>query len=424
MLILSSCSSTKPAIKGVAPNIDNNPVVRPMSAPKLYLRLIKEDDIWTFSEMVDSAPKQPDANGVSVDFFTLEPMLVRRNDRFVVTCFRVPVAHCEATLKTRAEPQGRKIAKRKKDFYEDIVCPAFGPFYSASVNKLMTGLLNTAGIVMSYGMSAGSSDSTMQFNNNAFIEAVQQAAITSGLTHSKRERIANSFRERRIPATTFNVQDNSGLYCGQPECLHIRVSRDTSNHMTSSLQALMTYGQNDAKSVTYIITCSQSTDYNVTVDCPGKLNDDLLSQQQISIPVIVNSKKTVRLSYPKHFAMENNDLKLSIDAEGLHIINKTDSYIMLDALSGIFSDRSLTTSLNQYQLPPHSDYGENFRPVGIFPKKTRNGEPLNIRKDTTKQKLEEESITVGLAVKYSTQYSNRKKTLFAEKVFSAYELVE
>ncbi|MEE9303367.1 MAG: hypothetical protein V3U84_06240 [Thiotrichaceae bacterium] len=419
--VLSSCSGTKPATQDVASDKSINPVTRPAGSPDLYLRLIKDAKAGHFAETLERSPRKPDKQGVSINFYTFEPVWLNQTERIAATCFVVPIPHCDVTSKNSAGHAGKTIRRKKAVFYEEFVYPAFGPFYTSSVNKIMTGLLNTAGLLLSYGLSAGSSDSIIQFDEAELMQTLQKAARSSGLTQEKRARIAARFSRKTMPPMKLIVQDHSGLSCGQADCLRIQVTDQTQYQVPSDLQALL------ADNSTYVsaqtITCSESPGYTVTVDCPPQLTDETFRLPHIAIPVIVHSKKSVTLSHPTSYAVENSDLKVAIDTEGLHLINKTQRYLMLEAISGYYSDTILTTALN-FQLPPNGKSDQRLRPTELFPKKSKEGKPLNKRKDTTKQQLQAEHVTIGLAVKYSIVNSTQKKTLHDEKLFRAYDLLK
>lgn len=166
----------------------------------VYIRLVKQDDGWHFSDRLSFRPSKSDEHGMDILLNDLS-LPAARSHQIKVRLECIPIGHCSVN--------GINF-KSRKEALNSLITPWTGPFYRSDLNVASTLLSNTLGVVLTAGLVTGASESEYTFDHKAFEKALGEAVATDGMTDERRRSIIEGMNNARgrsvLTARAFNDQ--------------------------------------------------------------------------------------------------------------------------------------------------------------------------------------------------------------------------
>lgn len=153
----------------------------------VYIRLVKQDDGWHFSDKLSLRPTKSDERGMDILLNDLSIPATNTHD-FKVRLECIPIGHCAVN---------NSNYKNRKDALATMVMPWTGPFYRSELDVGSTLVSNTLGLVLTVGMVTGASETEYSFDHQAFTKALEEAVRADGMTDERRRQIIEGFDNAR-----------------------------------------------------------------------------------------------------------------------------------------------------------------------------------------------------------------------------------
>ena len=466
-ILLISCGgapvNTLSDIQNSSSNSDSYLNNEMINGPGVYAYLHKANDAWVLSDFSKHS-KNPNADGVWVALNNLKPQAATT---------------LSMTVKCQLDCADLRNTNTKYDTTEELInaliIPQTGPFYDESLNVGKTALVNTFGVLMTFGLAAGIRSYQYEFDHDAYNSALNQALKKSNMSHKWRSDLIynlknfsdlaknelnklESEREEIIRKGKYSsdeieykydVKDTSGLYSGSANTLGVNVSYYEKNSYSKpnkinmrsyERQFLASKGTNKESILTsikeefetvrgsliggwkrpqeYSFKCTSGYDYKVTIKCPSNISFNG-KKRTINVPITVVAKR-VRLFYPK-LKKSNKTISADINRNGLMIVNKGNKYIQVDSISLYWGGKISTQKNVNIELAPNAKLQDRYSLNNFNLNDLSAAQPFRLD-SATKQALNKLNISTGFAIKY-TDNSGQFNTLFVSKDFKAIQLI-
>lgn len=337
-------------------------------------------------------------------------------------------------------------AKDNKDECKSLNKTLFRVERAGVLNRAMQGAV----LAITYGTSGTGRITNVVFDRDAYTQAVREATSANGADRGEiveayealwaqweRETREYEAYGRESISLRFKVTDRSGLYregdltpgarvlVGNNKLTPPSSLIDSDVHSERPLsvigrldQQLRALWRNESSHFPFICQEGIVKGYNVDLKCPDRI-PRTQGKQTIDIPVIVKSKD-FRQVLPAAFYAKNEDMAAEIKGNDIVFYNNTDSFLTIEAVSIYYGGKIHTQSGLASELAPQSNTGPNPIRLSDFLRRLPSAE----RRNMTAAALKAKNVEFGIAVKYSKDSNNNKRTLFKSVSFNEYELIK
>ena len=156
-------------------------------------------------------------------------------------------------------------------------------------------------------------------------------------------------------------------------------------------------------------------DYNIKVNLPdtttitsGKMPNSF------KVPMTITSRSFKGI-LPRSYNNQNTDMSITLDGSQITVVNNTNKYISIDALS-LYHETKILTHKKSDELPPRSV--KNFW-LSDFNLESLSSDYHSL----TKSKAKKINVNFGFALKYRITEDNKPKTLYNSNSYNLYDLI-